>query len=93
MGFDWIEVPIGGLSDFNYVEAGKLIREHELRVNLVAAMGPDRDFIHPDAAIRENATYYLRHCIHAAQTLGVPGVVGPPIRRWAALGNKPLPSG
>lgn len=40
-------------------------------------MGPDRDLIHPEAAIRENAATYVRHCIDAAQTLGSPSVVGP----------------
>lgn len=77
MGFDWIEVPIEGLNDFNYAEAGNLIREHELGVSVVAAMGPDRDLIHPEAAIRENAATYLRHCIQAAQTLGASNVAGP----------------
>ena len=77
MGFDWIEVPLEGLNDFNYAEAAQLIRAHNLGVSTVAAMGPDRDLIHPEAAIRENAAAYLRHCIDAAQILGSPSVVGP----------------
>ena len=76
MGFDWIEVPLEGLNDFNYAEAAQLIRAHNLGVSTVAAMGPDRDLIHPEAAIRENAAAYLRHCIDAAQILGSPSVVG-----------------
>lgn len=77
MGFDWIEVPIEGLNDFNYAEAAQLIRAHGLGVSVVAAMGPDRDLIHAEAAIRENGVAYVRHCIDAAQTLGAPVVAGP----------------
>jgi D-psicose/D-tagatose/L-ribulose 3-epimerase len=40
-------------------------------------MGPDRDLIHPDAAIRQNGAAYLRHCIEAAKTIGATNVVGP----------------
>jgi len=77
MGFDWIEVPIEGLNDFNYVDAAKLFRDHGLGVSVVAAMGSDRDLIHPDPVIRENGAAYLRHCIDAAQTLRSPSVAGP----------------
>jgi len=77
MGFDWIETPIEGLNDFNYADAARLIREHGLGVSVVAAMGPDRDLIHPEAALRENGATYLRHCIDAAQTLGSSTVAGP----------------
>lgn len=77
MGFDWIEVPIEGLDDFNYAEAAQLIREHGLGVSVVAAMSPDRDLIHAEAAPRENGAAYVRHCIDAAQTLGSPVVAGP----------------
>ena len=40
-------------------------------------MGPDRDLIHPDEAIRNNGMAYVRHCIDAAKTLGAANVVGP----------------
>ena len=77
MGFDWIEVPIEGLNDFDYAEAAKLIRAHALGVSVVAAMSPDRDLIHAEAATRENGAAYIRHCIEAAQTLGSPTLAGP----------------
>ncbi len=76
-GCDWIETPIEGLNDFDYAKAASLIRDHGLSVSVVAAMGPDRDLIHPDEAIRANGAAYLRHCIDAAQTLGAPNLVGP----------------
>ena len=40
-------------------------------------MGADRDLVHPDASVRQNAMDYVRHCIDAAQVLGARNVVGP----------------
>lgn len=77
MGFDWIEVPIEGTSDISYSRAAQVIRDSGLSVSVCAAMGPDRDLIHPDAAIRENGAAYLRHCIDAVHTLGGTNLVGP----------------
>lgn len=77
LGFDWIEVPIEGLNDFNYAAAAELIRAHGLGVSVVAAMSPERDLIHAEAATRENGAAYVRHCIDAAQTLGAATVAGP----------------
>lgn len=84
MGFDWIEVPIEGLNDFNYAQAAQLIRAHGLGVSVVAAMSPDRDLIHADAATRDNGAAYVRHCIDAAHTLGSPIVAGP---MYSAVGR------
>jgi D-psicose/D-tagatose/L-ribulose 3-epimerase len=40
-------------------------------------MGPDRDLIHSDKAIRDDGMAYVKHCIDAAATLGATNVVGP----------------
>jgi D-psicose/D-tagatose/L-ribulose 3-epimerase len=40
-------------------------------------MGPDRDLVHPDSAIRENGMRYLQHCIEAVGLLGGRNLVGP----------------
>lgn len=77
MGFDHIEVPIEATSDLDYEEGARIIQDEGLGVSVVAAMGPDRDLIHPDESIRDNGMDYLRHCIDAAQTLGAPNLVGP----------------
>lgn len=77
MGFDWIEIPIEGTSDVDYAQAARIIRDAGLGVSVCAAMGPDRDLIHPDASIRENGAAYLRHCIDAVHTLGGTNIVGP----------------
>jgi len=77
MGFDLIEVPIEGTSDLDYAVAAGLARDFGLAVSVCAAIGPDRDLIHPDEHVRANAMAYLRHCIGAAHTLGAKNVCGP----------------
>lgn len=77
LGFDWFEVPLEGTEDINYAQAASILRDHDLMVSVCAAMGPDRDLIHPDKAIRDNGMAYLKHCIDAVRTLGGTNVVGP----------------
>ena len=76
-GFDMIEFPIEDFDAFDYQEIGAVVRDHGLGVSTCAAMGPDRDLIHPDKEIQENGLAYVRHCIKAAQTLGASNLVGP----------------
>jgi D-psicose/D-tagatose/L-ribulose 3-epimerase len=77
MGFDLLELPIEGLNDFDYSQAARILDQAGLERTICAAMGPDRDLIHPDSAIRENGLAYIRHCIDAAATVGAQNVVGP----------------
>ncbi|MBC8159903.1 MAG: sugar phosphate isomerase/epimerase [Roseiflexaceae bacterium] len=77
MGFDWIELPLETPGEFDPHQAAALIQRHGLGVSACAAMGPDRDLIHPDEAIRANGAKYLRQCIDTAQALGAQNLVGP----------------
>jgi D-psicose/D-tagatose/L-ribulose 3-epimerase len=77
IGFDLIEVPIENPGAFDYGRTADVIRDHNLDVSVVAAMGPDRDLIHPEREIRDNGVAYVRHCIEVAQTLGGTNVAGP----------------
>ena len=77
MGFDLIEVGIESTSDLDYRTAAEIARANKLKVSVCAAMGPDRDLIHADDAIRANGMEYVRHCIDAAKTLGATNVIGP----------------
>jgi D-psicose/D-tagatose/L-ribulose 3-epimerase len=77
LGFDLIEVPIESTGDLDYAFAALQIRELGLSASVCAAMSPDRDLIHQDERIRQNAMAYVRHCIDAAQTIGATNVVGP----------------
>ena len=77
LGFDWIEVPLEGLDDLDPVRGAAILRENRLGVSVCAAMGPDRDLIHADPAIRENGMVYLRRAIEITQTLEATNLVGP----------------
>jgi D-psicose/D-tagatose/L-ribulose 3-epimerase len=77
MGFDLIEVGIESTSDLDYGRAAEIAKANGLAVGVCAAMGPDRDLIHPDESIRTNGMDYVRHCIDAAKTLGARSVCGP----------------
>lgn len=77
LGFDWIEAPLESISDLDHRRGAEIIKEHGLGVSACAAMGPDRDLIHPDAAIRENGMTYLRQAIVATHDLGGTNLVGP----------------
>lgn len=77
MGFDLFEFGIESTSDLDYATAAGVARDNGLAVSVCAAMGPDRDLIHPDESIRRNGMDYVRHCIDAARTLGAANVVGP----------------
>ena len=48
-------------------------------VSCCVAMGPDRDLIHPDAAIRESGMAYVRGAIEAGGVMPLP----PYIKRQA----------
>lgn len=76
-GFDMIELPLETENAFDYRQVAAIARDHGLGVSTCAAMGPDRDLIHPDESIRKNGIAYIRHCIEAAQTLGASNLVGP----------------
>jgi D-psicose/D-tagatose/L-ribulose 3-epimerase len=77
IGFDWIEAPLEGLDDLDYKLGAQIIRDNGLGVSACVAMGPDRDLIHPDSAIRENGMAYVRGAIDACEQLGATNLVGP----------------
>ena len=77
MGFDWIEIPLESLDDLDPALGAATIQEHGLGVSACAAMGPDRDLIHPDESIRLNGMNYIRGAINATRKLGATNLVGP----------------
>jgi D-psicose/D-tagatose/L-ribulose 3-epimerase len=84
MGFDWIEAPLESIGDLDHKHGADIVRRHGLGVSACAAMGPDRDLIHPDEAIRKNGMAYLRQAIKATHALGGTNLVGP---LYAAVGR------
>jgi D-psicose/D-tagatose/L-ribulose 3-epimerase len=77
MGFDWIELPLEGLADFDPKTAAHIVKDNGLGVSACAAMGPDRDLIHEDKAVRDNGMAYIRAAVDALHTLGGKNLVGP----------------
>ncbi len=77
MGFDLIEVGIERTTDLDYARGAEIAKGNGLAVSVCAAMGPDRDLIHPDEQIRASGMTYVRHCIDAAHALGSDRVIGP----------------
>ncbi len=77
MGFDWIEIPLEGLDDLEPSRGKAIVRDHGLGVSTCAAMGPDRDLVHPDPAIQQNGMAYIRGCIDITGKLGATNLVGP----------------
>jgi len=84
MGFDWIEIPLESLDDLDHARGAAIIREHGLGVSACAAMGPDRDLIHPGESIRTNGMNYIRGAIQATHNLGATNLVGP---MYSAVGR------
>lgn len=77
MDFDWIELPLEGLDDFDHKAAARIVKDNGLSVSACAAMGPDRDLIHEDKAIRDNGMAYIRAAVDALNTMGGNNLVGP----------------
>lgn len=84
LGFDWIEIPLESIDDMDHTAGAAIIRDNGLGVSTCAAMGPDRDLIHPDKAIRDSGMAYIRQAVDATQTLGATNLVGP---IYAAVGR------
>jgi D-psicose/D-tagatose/L-ribulose 3-epimerase len=70
-------VPLESLDELDFPKAAQIIRDNNLGVSTCAAMGPDRDLIHPDPAIQQNGMNYIRACIDATHTIGGTNLVGP----------------
>lgn len=77
LGFDWIEIPLESIDDMDHTAGAAIIRDHGLGVSACAAMGPDRDLIHPDESIRKNGMAYIRQAVDATHKLGATNLVGP----------------
>lgn len=84
MGFDWIEFPLEEPGGFDYGRARELLAEYGLGVSTCAAMGPDRDLVHPDPAIQQSGLAYIRAAIDGTQAVGGTNLVGP---IYAAVGR------
>jgi D-psicose/D-tagatose/L-ribulose 3-epimerase len=84
LGFDLIEICVERPETIKSDLVLERLRRTGLGALVCGAFGPDRDMSSQDAAIRENATLYLRKCVDLAHDLGSPTVSGP---MYAGVGN------
>jgi len=77
MGFDVVEFPLEEPRGFDYGAARDLLADHDLDSSVVVAMTEERDLLHDDPAVRENAREYVRASVDAVDALGGDRVVGP----------------
>lgn len=77
MGFDAIEFGVEDEEALDYREGAAILRAHGCGVSVAAAMGPGRDLLDDDPAVRRRGRDYLFHCIDACHTLGARNLVGP----------------
>jgi D-psicose/D-tagatose/L-ribulose 3-epimerase len=84
LGFDWFEIPLESIDDMDHARGGQILRDLGLGVSACAAVGPDRDLIHPDESIRKNGGEYIRQAIAATQALGATNLIGP---MYSAVGR------
>ena len=84
MGFDLVEIPIEGLDDLDYDQAGEAFRRAGIAAGVCAVMGPGRDPTHEDEAKQRGGIEYLKHCVDAAVKMGAK-IVGGPL--YAAVGR------
>jgi D-psicose/D-tagatose/L-ribulose 3-epimerase len=77
MGFDWTELPLEGLDDFDHKMAAQVVKENGFGVSACVAMGPDRDLIHENKSVRDNGMAYIRAAVDAAHIIGAKNLVGP----------------
>jgi D-psicose/D-tagatose/L-ribulose 3-epimerase len=77
LGFDWIELPLEIPGSFDYARTRRLIEDHGLGASMAAVISPERDLIHPDAAVRAAGMEYVVHAISAAAQTGATNLIGP----------------
>jgi D-psicose/D-tagatose/L-ribulose 3-epimerase len=77
LGYDLLEIPLETIGDVDYARGAEILADNGLSVSTCAAMGPDRDLIHEDDAIRANGRQYIMRGIDATHALGATNFVGP----------------
>jgi len=77
VGAEHLEIALEVPDLLDSARAASLLSGSGLSVSVCAAIGPDRDLIHPDRGVRENAANYLRCCIETTAALGGRNLVGP----------------
>ncbi|MBI5029489.1 MAG: sugar phosphate isomerase/epimerase [Chloroflexi bacterium] len=88
LGFDWIEIPLQDIDQFDYARVGTIARDYGLGVSFTAVLREDRDLTVDDPIRNRAALEYLRHSINAITQMGGNliggGIYGGVGRTWHA---------
>jgi D-psicose/D-tagatose/L-ribulose 3-epimerase len=88
LGFDWIEIPLQDINQFDYAQVGAIARDHGLGVSFTAVLREDRDLTIDDPTRNRAALEYLKHSVDAVALMGGNliggGIYGGVGRTWRA---------
>jgi D-psicose/D-tagatose/L-ribulose 3-epimerase len=76
-GFDGVEIPIFDPDQVDIKATNNALKKAGIEVTTCAILGPDRDMISDDSAVRENAKKYMKECIDINVKLGSNIFCGP----------------
>ncbi|RII14654.1 D-tagatose 3-epimerase [Streptomyces sp. YIM 130001] len=77
-GFDCVELPLEGPTDWEADDALKLLESTGLdAAAVIAVLAPGRDLVRTDPATVRRTQDYLRRCVDSARAVGAPVVAGP----------------
>jgi len=78
IGFDGIEIPIENPKRIDTKKTKETLKSYGIECSSICTvLGPDRDIIHPDKAVRENAKKYVKTCLDFATEFNTDIVCGP----------------
>lgn len=78
VGFDGIEIPPEDPGKMDKRRIVEMLKSWDLKCSSICAvLSPDRDLIHPDKGVRDNAKRYIRTCIDFAVDFESDIVCGP----------------
>ena len=88
LGFDWIEIPLQDINQFDYAQVGAVTRDYGLGVSFTAVLREDRDLTIDDPTRNRAALEYLKHSVDAVTLMGGNliggGIYGGVGRTWRA---------
>jgi len=77
LGYDGVEIPIFAPEQVDIPATKAALEDNNLGCTGCVILGPDRDLINSDVAVRQNAKDYLKKCVEITQKLGGDTLIGP----------------
>lgn len=76
-GYDGVEVPVGSALSSDYERIRAALDDEGLACSTISNVGPDKDTVSPDPAVRRRALDEIKFAVEASHTLGSDVLVGP----------------